>query len=60
MTKIYSIEIVKEDRGIVQVEAETNAEAEEKARAMVAEGNVTWAMKDNVTTQITGAREKKD
>lgn len=57
--KLYSIEVVKESRGIVQVEAVTEADAYAIADEMGKKDKVEWAQKDHVVTNITGIRDKE-
>lgn len=61
MAKIYTIEVIKESRALLTgIEAESNAEAQDKAKEMAAKGEVQWTMTDNITTEIVNAREKKN
>lgn len=57
--KLYSIEVVKESRGIVQVEAVNEGEAYDIADSMGKKDEVEWAQKDHVVTNITGVRDKE-
>jgi len=59
MTKIYTVEVTKESRALVTVEAESNSEAQEQIKKQVAEGTIQWTMTDHVITDIVNAREKK-
>jgi len=53
---LYSIEVVKESRAVVQVEANNEAEAYVEADQLVETGNVEWATQDQTSTNITGRR----
>lgn len=59
MTKIYTIEVVREDRALVTLEAESLADAQEKIRAQIADGTMQWAMQGNLTTEVMGSKDKK-
>jgi len=58
--KIYSIEVVKESRGIVQVEAVNEGEAYEEAESLGKKDKVDWAQEDHIITSITGVRDKEE
>lgn len=58
--KIYSVEVTRESNAIVQVEAASDVEAEEQARAMVKDKTIEWARKGVITTNITGVKNKDE
>lgn len=60
MTKVYTIEVVKESRALVQIEAETGDEARELIRKQDTEGTIDWKMKDHLVMEVINTREKKD
>lgn len=59
MAKLYTIEVTKESRALVQIEAETISEAQEKIRAMVAEGTIDWKLQDHLLMDVVNSRELK-
>lgn len=56
----YSVEVVKESRAVIQVDASSDMEAEEQARAKVKAKNVDWAIKNQVSVNFTGRKEKNE
>ncbi len=59
MEKTYSIEIVKEDRAVVQVDATSQEEAYRKAEEAIKEEGFKWSSKDNIISNIVGAKNKE-
>lgn len=57
MAKLYTIEVTKESRALVQVEAETISEAQEKIRAKVAENTIDWKMQDHLIMDVVNTRQ---
>lgn len=60
MTKTYTIEVTKESRALVTVDAESNSEAQAIIKERIEKGEIEWTMKDHVITDIIRSKEKTD
>lgn len=59
MAKVFTIEVTKESRALLQIEAESGEEAREIVRQQVADDAVEWKMKDHLIMDVINTREKK-
>lgn len=57
--KNYTLEVVKEDRALVTLQAENGAKATEAVNEMIAAGTIDWAQKDNVLVSIVASAAVK-
>lgn len=61
MTKLYTIEVVKESRALISnLEAESVQDADAKIKEMIDKKEIQWASEDAVSTSVINSREKKD
>jgi len=59
MIKVYTVEVVKESRALITIEAENGDAMREEVRKMDAEGKIEWKMKDHLTMEVVNSRDKK-
>lgn len=61
MTKLYTIEVVKESRALVSnLEAESVQDADAKIAEMIEKKELAWASENVVSTSVINSREKKE
>lgn len=59
MTKIYTLEVTKESRALVTVEAENLAEAQEQVKKTIDENTIDWKMQDHIIIDVVNTRDKE-
>lgn len=57
--KVYSIEVIREDRAIVQIEATDQQSAYAAAEQKVTDGTIEWARQGAVSSNIIGIKNKE-
>lgn len=59
MAKRYTLEITKESRAMITLDAENLNDAHEKAKEQIAEKDFKWAMEDHVIIDVINTAEIK-